>query len=403
MASNRKRICFVIQRYGRGIVGGAERLCAEYAQHLKPYYEVDVATTCAADYNTWKNSYLEGQTEEEGITVYRFSTDRPRDAKKLAALTKRVYDDPYHDMRTATEWLREVGPYSTELIRFIKEKRDCYDAFVFVGYHYYTATCGMPLVAGKSIFIPTAHDEEPLRKCNYFRYLFQIPRAVVYLTTEEKQFVQSFFENKRVANIVTGIGIEKWKKQELNADIIFRHALYSPYLIYTGRIDETKNCEKLVEYFIKYKQYYPSALKLVLVGKKMMDIPVRSDITYTGFVSEAEKFQLLSNAKVFIMPSENESLSISTLEAMRVGTPVLVNANSTVLKSHIEISNAGLYYYKQEDFIETLNTLVNNPGMAGAMGRNGEAYVDANYNWSNVEKELCRLIEGICNNDLYLV
>ncbi|MGI6153094.1 MAG: glycosyltransferase family 4 protein [Christensenellaceae bacterium] len=402
MAHRKKRICFVVQRYGRSIVGGAEMLARGYVNRLKGEYDIDVLTSCATDYNTWKNVYAEGKYDDDGVGIYRFASERKRNDAQLVRLTQQVYGDPYHDLKTAAAWLREVGPYCPGLLRFIKEEQSRYDAFIFVGYHYYTATCCMPLVAEKSIFVPTAHDEEPLRKCNYFKFLFNIPRAIIYLTDVERDFVQSFFRNGRIASAVVGSGVDIMRRQPLAEEAKFKYALHGPYIVYTGRIDESKNCNSLVEMFLQYKERYGGALKLLLVGEKRMDVPLREDISCTGFVEENEKLQLLGNAKAFVMPSENESLSISLLEAMACGVPTLVNGRSEVLKGHIEKSNSGLYYKDSLQFMSALAYLLDETNSIQAMCENGVQYVRQNYNWQDVIKKLCFLIDGVCSKELYL-
>lgn len=402
MKTAKKRICFVVQRYGERIIGGAEALCMQYVEHLKRCYDISVLTTCAVDYNTWENVYADGWTKVNGVKVFRCMTDHPRNAAALIGLTREVYDNPYHDMLTATRWLREVGPYSTKMIKFIRENRDYYDVFVFVGYHYYNSTCGMSLVPEKAIFLPTAHDEEPLRKCNYFRYLFQIPYAMLYLTEEERELVQKFFYNRRIASMVVGSGIEAPNIPNNEMDWRSKYGIDEEYIIYTGRIDESKNCDKLIRDFIYYKEIAPSDLKLLLVGQKGMDIPARQDIIYSGVIKEKEKWQLLRYAHAFVMPSQNESLSLSTLEAMAVKTPVLVCGRCEVLKQHVLKSNAGLYYNRQEEFVSALKTILSDRIMATMMGNNGKEYVDQYYNWTSVIKKLRFLIDGVCERRLYL-
>ena len=68
----------------------------------------------------------------------------------------------------------------------------------------------------------------------------------------------------------------------------------SDYIVYVGRIDYSKGCDVLVNYFLKYKQKYPSDLKLVLVGGGEIDCPKDKDVIFTGFVSEVEKFECSS-------------------------------------------------------------------------------------------------------------
>ena len=67
------------------MLGGAEQLCRLVAERLAAQYEVDVLTTCASDYVTWKNDYPEGADRIRGVTVRRFANARTRD---IAAFNK---------------------------------------------------------------------------------------------------------------------------------------------------------------------------------------------------------------------------------------------------------------------------------------------------------------------------
>ena len=108
--------------------------------------------------------------------------------------------------------------------------------------------------------------------------------------------------------------------------------LSSPYLLYCGRIDPNKGSQELFEYFLEFKKAFPSDLRLTLTGKDDMPVPSHPDIEFLGFVSEEEKLSLMAGAKVFVMPSGNESFSIVTLEAMAQRTPVLASGKSEVLE-----------------------------------------------------------------------
>ena len=79
-----KRICFVVQRYGIEVNGGAELHCRQLAEHLlKKYRDIHVLTTKAIDYMTWKDEYEKEEEDINGVHVHRFSVSHPRNQKTL--------------------------------------------------------------------------------------------------------------------------------------------------------------------------------------------------------------------------------------------------------------------------------------------------------------------------------
>ena len=136
-----------------------------------------------------------------------------------------------------------------------------------------------------------------------------------------------------------------------------RHRLHGPIALYGGRIDPGKGCEELIEYFSSYVKEGGDAT-LALMGAKLMALPEEPFIRFAGLLSDSERMQALEAATVVVCPSPYESLSLLALEAMSVGTPVLVNARSAVLVEHCVRSNGGLWYADRDEFVECLKLLV---------------------------------------------
>ena len=162
-----------------------------------------------------------------------------------------------------------------------------------------------------------------------------------------------------------------------------RHRLYGPIALYGGRIDPGKGCEELIEYFSSYVKDGGDAT-LALMGVKLMALPEEPFIRFAGLLSDRERLQALEAATVVVCPSPYESLSLLALEALSVGTPVLVNARSAVLVEHCVRSNGGLYYADRDEFVECLKLLVGDARLRAALGRNGRDYVRRNYRWDVV-------------------
>lgn len=385
-SSYRPKIAFVVQRYGLEINGGAEYLCREVAEHLSKYWDIDVLTTCAIDYITWKNEYPSGQSHINRINVYRFKVDSPRDIDKFNQASEKILGKS-HSVEQAVKWMHLQGPYSTTLINFIKSYRDNYDFFFFFTYLYASTYFCLPLVSKKAILLPAAHDEAPIY-LSIFNKIFNLPQALVYSTPEEKFFVNRKFKNDNILSDIIGVGVNfpfKIKDCEIEQN----------YILYVGRIDESKGCKELFNFFIQYKQDNLSSLKLILIGKTVMDIPSHPDIIHLGFVSETEKYDILSKSKVLIMPSKYESLSMVILEAWYCKKPVLVNGICEVLKGQCIRSNAGLWYENFEEFTACLNLLLSNKNLRIKMGKNGSKFVQHNYRWDIIENKYLNLLNNL--------
>ncbi len=89
------KLGFIIQRYGTEVLGGSEHLCRLMAERLALQHDVEVLTTCAQDYVTWKNEYPEGSDRIRGVTVRRFANARTRDLAAFNQYSEWIYHNPH--------------------------------------------------------------------------------------------------------------------------------------------------------------------------------------------------------------------------------------------------------------------------------------------------------------------
>lgn len=381
-----------MQRYGLEVNGGSEYHCRLIAKSLSKHFHVEVMTTCALDYMTWDNHYREGKDVINGITVWRFHVDNPRDVEKFNEFSQKIFFQS-HTKDDEIEWMKLQGPYSTKLLDFIKQQKNNYDFFIFFTYLYCTTFFGLPLVKNKAILVPTAHDEPPIH-LSIFKEIFQAPIAIIYNTDDEKKFVNSLFNNANIPSDIVGV----WAKPPNNIsaeDFRSKYRIKSRFILYIGRIDESKGCKELFEYFLKYKRETNSDIKLVLLGKPVAKIPQNSDIISLGFVSEVDKYNAILASELLVMPSKYESLSMVLLESWVCKKPCLVNGESPVLKSQCIKSNGGLWYENYDEFKSSLNLLLANDKMREKLGENGKRYVQKNYSRDIIESKYLRLLENL--------
>lgn len=395
---NKKKICFVIQRYGLEINGGAETYCRELAERLLEHYDVSVFTTCAIDYMTWANQYPAGECEINGVKVHRFPVDNPRRREVFDEVNGRFLRGEICSNAEEDGWFVAQGPYSLALLQALREAHDRYDVFLMCTYLYFQTACGTELVRDKAILIPMTHDE-PYLKMRRIRRLFHQPRAFLFLTDEERELVYEHFGVAEIPAAVGGAGVD------LPADVdagrfAGKYGLEgTPYIVYVGRIDAGKNCDVMFRYWQAYKERHPGPLRLVLMGKPVIPVPQREDICSLGFVSEQDKFDGVAGARFLWLPSRFESLSIVVLEAMSLEVPVLVDGDCAVLKGHCLKSNAGLYYHNYLEFEGAMDTLLNKEPLRQALGKNGPHYVDQYYRWDVILGRVSGLIEMVSEEE----
>lgn len=390
-----KKVAFVVQRYGLEVNGGAELQCRLLAEKLTPFYDVEVITTKAIDYVTWKDEYTQDEEMINGVLVRRFSVDAPRNIDKFNQLCATILQchSPREDEE---EWMRKQGPTSTALIEYLRKSKDDYQAFVFCTYLYATTYFGLKEVSEKAVLVPDAHDEVPIY-LGIFDDMFKLPQAIFYNSKEEKKFVEHKFHIESIPNNdgLGGIGVEM--PDDISAERFREKYGVDDFILYIGRVEEHKGCKELFDYFKEYKKRNGGNLKLLLMGKEVMSVPKDEDIISLGFVSEQDKYDGLAACRFLVLPSQFESLSIVVLEAMKSRKPVLIHENCEVVKGHCIRSNGGLYYQNYYEFEGCINYLLENRDMCEGMGINGEKYVDENYRWEAITERLSKLIMLIEN------
>jgi glycosyltransferase involved in cell wall biosynthesis len=425
------KLAFIIQRYGAEVLGGSEQLCRLLAERVAGQHDVEVLTTCARDYVTWANEYPEGVDRVRGVTVRRFATARTRDQEEFNRYSDWIYNNS-HTRADELEWLKLQGPWSPTLVDYLRRHHQQYDVLLFFTYLYATTVLGLEVNPGRSILVSTAHDEPPI-KLEIYKDVFSKPAALCYLTESERDFVRGEFADRPLLEEVTGVGIDIPQQQPyprmpavaaddepasadgdppaeenaaapefpshlLSRGSLFRrrHRLHGPIVLYGGRIDPGKGCEELIDYFSSFVTAGGDGT-LVLMGAKLMSLPEDPFIRFAGLLSDTERVQALEAATVVVCPSPYESLSLLALESLSVGTPVLVNARSSVLVEHCLRSNGGLWYADRDEFIEGLKLLLGDARLRQALGRNGREYVRRNYRWDVVLGKFERLFAKIRN------
>ncbi len=383
------KLAVVVQRYGQAINGGAELHARYIAEHLAQHAEVNVLTTCASDYVTWKNALPAGVETVNGVSVRRFRVKRERDPLTFGRLSERVFGVP-HTFAEELAWLDAEGPMSPALIGHLRRHAASYDYCIFFSYRYYHAFHGIRAASDRAILVPTAERDSAIG-LSMFAPIFRGVRALMYNSPEERAMIQALSGNQRVPSVVVGVG-SRVPANPQGSRFRQKFKVHGPFAVYVGRIDENKGCLELFDFFQSYARETSGKLTLVLVGTSVLPVPDHARIKHLGFLDDADKFDAMAGAELLVMPSYFESLSMVALEAWALGKPVLANARCDVLKGQSIRSNAGLFYEGRAEFVEALLAIEQNRWLSAGLGRNGREFFREHYDWPVVIRKYLDMI-----------
>jgi glycosyltransferase involved in cell wall biosynthesis len=357
------------------VAGGSEAHARGLALELRKTHEVEVLTTCARDYLSWRNEFDPGETTVDGIRVTRFPVRKTRDLGRFASVSDHVFNES-HERDDEERWIIENGPLCPDLVDAVSARSDI-DFFLCYSYRYFTGIKGALAAGRRAILVPTAEEDDAIR-LPVFADLFRSVRGFLYLTPEEKELIEKAGGAITAPSRVIGSGLNV---RRAGADPRKHLGAPDSYVLYVGRIDRNKGVDTLFRYFLWLLEEWPEGPPLLLVGHPVLEIPAHPKIRHLGYVSEDEKSSLIEGADVALMPSRYESLSMIVLEAWALRRPVLVNAACAVLEGQCRRSNGGLYYRDYAEFRLMLRRLMGDPGLRADLGAHGESYVAANYSW----------------------
>lgn len=381
-----------MQRYGIEINGGAEYHARLIAEKMSQYFEVEVFTSTARDYITWKPHYPNKCELVNNIPVHRFPVQKPRNPKTFGQVQNLIFHDE-HTLNDELQWLEEQGPYFPELLDTLEKREKEFAYYFFFSYRYYHSYHGVKRFKDKAVLVPTA-EHDPVIYLRLFKDFFNMPGAIVYNSHEEKKMINKVSGNEKVLGDIVGIGSEipeHFNPQSFRD----KYNIREKYFIYIGRLDENKGVPELLRFYLRLLNEEAIDLTLVLMGKSVIDIPEHPRIKFLGFLLDEDKFDALSGAEFLVIPSQFESLSMVTLEAWAVGKPVAANGRTEVLQDQCRRSNAGLWYTNYDEFKKIILLLNENHELKEIMGRNGKNFFETHYSWPVIENKYLNLIDQL--------
>lgn len=365
MQSNKKRIALFTERIYPYYKGGSEKVMYDYVRILAQSYQVTVFT-----------SFDQGRAKQVLSNV------------EFIYISKKVKESKRNGNHSIT------GILSFSVAAFLhRRKIKDFDIVILDSIHYFYPIPLLRFLKQKNGKVVTIFHEAwykyrksgaVLPPLSYFMGL-SIKRLIRYSDTiisvsdpTAKSLINNYKANKdRVVTIPLGIDYR---------NIVDRHFFKNIFerkydLAFVGRFAEIKRIENIVDavsILVKKGKNLEVALigdgpQKMLIQKKIDNLGLNDSIHVLGFLNENEKYATIADSKIFILPSEREGFSLSTLEAMALGCIPIVSKpkfDEIFGVSHfVKHGQNGLYYDvgNVNQLVSAISICLNNLEMAKLM------------------------------------
>jgi len=174
------------------------------------------------------------------------------------------------------------------------------------------------------------------------------------------------------------------------------------YILFLGRFSPEKNCHLLIDAY----EHVQTPARLVLAGgsshasiyTENLRRHQGGQILFMNWVSGEALNELLSNAGLFVLPSDLEGLSLALLEAMGAGVCVLT---SDIPENREVVDDVGFTFRAGDvdDLIRKLEVLLSNSEVRRAAGRDAQQRIQQRYLWPQIAAEIGRVYDKLADRE----
>lgn len=173
---------------------------------------------------------------------------------------------------------------------------------------------------------------------------------------------------------------------------------------------QNKGAFDLIKAFAALPKQQRNRAKLVLAGngdvemaqQLVRELGIEEQVTVLSWISPADRDRLLASADAFVLPSYNEGLPMSMLEAMAWGLPAIVTPVGGIPEVICDRQNGLLVQPgNQQQLVQAMQSLIEDEGLRlalGAAGRNRVKSLDIN----NYMSSLLKVYASVTAEDMAL-
>ncbi len=231
-------------------------------------------------------------------------------------------------------------------------------------------------------YVPLLSKVEPVFNWVLWKWMLDVYKHVDVISAQSKaaaSLIEQQGFRKPILPISCGLDLQQYYPDPNVDRTKYRERygidIYKKAFLFLGRLDGEKRIDLLLR---AMEQVTRDDVEMVIAGQGRSeeslhriaaDMQNKNTVRFTGFIPAEDIPGLMNSVDVFVMPSEAELLSISTLEAMACGLPVIL-ADALALPELVKTSENG-YLFKPgdaADLVRYINMMADHPEQWEAMG-----------------------------------
>ena len=182
-------------------------------------------------------------------------------------------------------------------------------------------------------------------------------------------------------------------------------------VLFLGRIHFKKGLDLLADAWARVGRQFPAA-HLVLAGPdfegtqaqivaRLQSHGIAEQVTFTGMLSGHLKWSALAAAECFVLPSYSEGLSVSVLEAMGMGLPVVITEQCNL--PEVAAHSCGWTIQPKTEQLEAalVDMLGASRDIRLAYGANGRRLVAERFTWPVIGRQMAALYERLASGQRF--
>ena len=226
-------------------------------------------------------------------------------------------------------------------------------------------------------------------------WMFNHATELIVLSEQWEKFVQGVCTNRNIKILYNGALPEQFKSYDYDSNTI--------NILFMGELGTRKGTYDLINAYIPIYEEFPNA-NLILGGdgevektrKMAKQVGIDDRVKLKGWLSGQDKIDAFENADIYVLPSYNEGLPVSILEAMAAGLPIISTPVGGISEAVLHGTNG---YLVDPGDIESLSgslaQLCRDRSLRDIMGNESLRLINNKFHLKKIVKDLYSIYDQV--------